>query len=88
MALFSGLRSVTLVTAARRMNIGPAFNFHSTPARFYSMLCNYGFCNCSRHDFFLRFNANIFNIQDEDDFKKRVVESKTPVLVDFHARCL
>ena len=37
---------------------------------------------------FLRFNVNIFNIQDEDDFKKRVVESKTPVLVDFHARCL
>ncbi|XP_033112487.1 thioredoxin, mitochondrial-like [Anneissia japonica] len=26
-----------------------------------------------------------FNVQDEEDFKKRVLESEKPVLVDFHA---
>jgi hypothetical protein len=29
--------------------------------------------------------VEIINIQDEDDFTKRVVESKLPVIVDFHA---
>ena len=28
----------------------------------------------------------IVNIQDEEDFQKRVMESKKPVVVDFHAR--
>lgn len=27
-----------------------------------------------------------FNVQDTDDFTKRVLESKVPVVVDFHAR--
>jgi len=27
----------------------------------------------------------IFNIQDEEDFKKKVLQSETPVLVDFYA---
>ena len=26
-----------------------------------------------------------FDVKDEDDFKTRVIESKTPVIVDFHA---
>ncbi|OQV24676.1 putative Thioredoxin, mitochondrial [Hypsibius exemplaris] len=30
-------------------------------------------------------SAPIFNIQDEEDFKKRVIGSSTPVIVDFHA---
>lgn len=29
--------------------------------------------------------STCFNIQDEDDFQKRVLESSTPVIVDFHA---
>lgn len=29
--------------------------------------------------------STCFNIQDEDDFQKRVIESSTPVIVDFHA---
>lgn len=29
----------------------------------------------------------IINIQDEEDFEKRVVNSDKPVVVDFHARC-
>lgn len=28
----------------------------------------------------------IFNIQDEDDFKKRVIETDKPVIVDFYAK--
>jgi len=28
---------------------------------------------------------DIFSIEDEDDFKKRVLQSETPVLVDFYA---
>ena len=28
---------------------------------------------------------NIYNIQDEADFKKRVLENSKPVIVDFHA---
>jgi hypothetical protein len=27
----------------------------------------------------------LFDVQDEDDFKKRVLESSKPVVVDFHA---
>ena len=27
----------------------------------------------------------VINVQDEDDFKKRVLESDIPVIVDFHA---
>ncbi|KAF2358210.1 Thioredoxin [Trinorchestia longiramus] len=27
----------------------------------------------------------MFNVQDEEDFKKRVIDSDTPVIVDFHA---
>ena len=27
----------------------------------------------------------LFDVQDEDDFKKRVLESNKPVVVDFHA---
>lgn len=30
-------------------------------------------------------NSNIFNVQDEQDFNNRVVNSKKPVIVDFHA---
>ena len=30
-------------------------------------------------------NSNIFNVQDEADFKKRVLENSKPVIVDFHA---
>ena len=30
--------------------------------------------------------ADIFNIQDKDDFETRVVKSDKPVLVDFHAK--
>lgn len=32
-----------------------------------------------------RLNSNIFNVQDEADFKKRVLENSKPVIVDFHA---
>lgn len=28
----------------------------------------------------------MFTIQDEEDFKTRVMESATPVIVDFHAQ--
>lgn len=28
----------------------------------------------------------MFNIQDEEDFKTRVMESAKPVIVDFHAQ--
>ena len=31
-------------------------------------------------------NFAIFNVQDEDDFKERVLESKEPVIADFHAK--
>ncbi|KAA0202254.1 hypothetical protein HAZT_HAZT007924 [Hyalella azteca] len=27
----------------------------------------------------------MFNVQDEEDFQKRVIDSATPVIVDFHA---
>ena len=27
----------------------------------------------------------MFNVQDDEDFKKRVLKSSTPVIVDFHA---
>lgn len=30
-------------------------------------------------------SSNIYNIQDEADFKKRVLENTKPVIVDFHA---
>ena len=30
-------------------------------------------------------NKFIINIQDEEDFQKRVMENKSPVIVDFHA---
>jgi thioredoxin 1 len=30
-------------------------------------------------------NSNIFNVQDTDDFKKRVLDNSRPVIVDFHA---
>ena len=44
---------------------------------------------CQRVSFFhtsgLRANEHIINIQDEEDFEKRVVGSKVPVVVDFHA---
>jgi len=33
-----------------------------------------------------RNNCEIFNIQDEDDFKKRVLDSKKAIIVDFHAK--
>lgn len=29
--------------------------------------------------------SNIFNVQDEEDFKKRVLDNTKPVIVDFHA---
>ena len=29
--------------------------------------------------------SNIFNVQDEDDFNAKVLNSKQPVIVDFHA---
>lgn len=29
--------------------------------------------------------SNIFNVQDEQDFTNRVINSKKPVIVDFHA---
>jgi hypothetical protein len=29
--------------------------------------------------------GNIFNVQDEEDFKKRVIENNKTVIVDFHA---
>lgn len=32
-----------------------------------------------------RFNENIINIQDVDDFTDRVVKSSVPVIIDFHA---
>jgi len=31
------------------------------------------------------FNEHIFNIQDEEDFSKRVTKNSTPVIIDFHA---
>lgn len=31
-------------------------------------------------------NMDMFNVQDVDDFKSKVLDSKEPVLVDFHAR--
>ena len=30
-------------------------------------------------------NSTNFNVQDEDDFKERVLQSKVPVIADFHA---
>jgi thioredoxin 1 len=30
-------------------------------------------------------NSNIYNVQDEQDFKKRVIQNSKPVIVDFHA---
>ena len=30
-------------------------------------------------------SSNIFNVQDEEDFKKRVLQNSKPVIVDFHA---
>lgn len=30
-------------------------------------------------------NSNIFTVQDEADFTSRVLNSKKPVIVDFHA---
>ncbi|XP_018024620.1 thioredoxin, mitochondrial [Hyalella azteca] len=30
-------------------------------------------------------NKAMFNVQDEEDFQKRVIDSATPVIVDFHA---
>ncbi len=32
-----------------------------------------------------KLKSNIFNVQDEADFKKRVLENNKPVIVDFHA---
>ncbi len=29
--------------------------------------------------------SNIFNVQDEEDFKNKVLNNKKPVIVDFHA---
>ena len=29
--------------------------------------------------------TRLFDVQSEDDFEKRVLEAKTPVIVDFHA---
>jgi len=37
------------------------------------------------HTSSIHLNKNIINIQDEDDFKKQVIESAVPVIVDFHA---
>lgn len=37
------------------------------------------------HTSVARHNEHIINIQDEADFKKRVIGSETPVIVDFHA---
>ncbi|GAU94087.1 hypothetical protein RvY_05921 [Ramazzottius varieornatus] len=31
-------------------------------------------------------SSPIFNVQDEDDFQTRVLESSVPVIVDFHAK--
>ena len=31
-------------------------------------------------------SATIFNVQDEDDFQKRVIDNKKTVVVDFHAQ--
>jgi thioredoxin-like negative regulator of GroEL len=31
-------------------------------------------------------SKNIFNVQDEKDFKQRVLENTRPVIVDFHAQ--
>jgi len=30
-------------------------------------------------------NSTNFNVQDEDDFKERVLQSKVPIVADFHA---
>lgn len=30
--------------------------------------------------------ATYFNVQDEEDFEKRVIQSKEPVIVDFFAK--
>merc|ERR1719205_383489 len=32
-----------------------------------------------------RFNSNIFNVQDDEDFASRVLKNEKPVIVDFHA---
>ena len=29
--------------------------------------------------------SNIFNVQDTEDFKTKVLDNKKPVIVDFHA---
>lgn len=31
-------------------------------------------------------SSPVFNVQDEDDFQTRVLESSVPVIVDFHAK--
>ena len=41
--------------------------------------------SCKIHTNVPLFNENIINIQDEADFQKRVLDSGTPVVVDFHA---
>ena len=34
---------------------------------------------------FSSLKSNIFNVQDTEDFKAKVLENKKPVIVDFHA---
>ena len=42
--------------------------------------------NCVRNLSFSKIlNSNSFNVQDADDFKKRVLDNSKPVIVDFHA---
>jgi hypothetical protein len=33
----------------------------------------------------LRLAANVFHVKDDADFQKQVLDSKKPIIVDFHA---
>ena len=54
-------------------------SFSFQPSR-YSQYLNRGL-----HTTAYRLNEHIINIQDDEDFKDRVMKSVKPVVVDFHA---
>jgi len=72
------LRSVA--TAARSLNISNNFSSNNVTLSRLQQPMPQAFHTSSIH-----LNKNIINIQDEEDFKKQVVESAVPVIVDFHA---
>ena len=61
----------------RKVKSSLSFSFQPRPC---SHFINRGF-----HTTTYRLNEHIINIQDEEDFKDRVMKSVKPVVVDFHA---